>query len=286
MLARIPAHRFCDQNDTYRAGWAELLGISREESFPLHECHVCRFVFAGLLPDDEFLRTLYDRVIDDVRAADEAQAPRWLGHQLTVAARLLEKLADRPGAVQRVLDFGCGRGVLVRALRGPRLACSGYEPSGPARAEAEAEGLRVFATLEEAAADAPFHGVILSDVLEHVAEPRAVLRSVHALVGDGGWVVVGVPDFSPKRLAAALSGACMRELNLFEHLNYFSPDSLARMLDGAGFTPDLEGHASFGLRVSARGARRWGNLARSAARVARFAVRPHATSTMLAAQKR
>jgi SAM-dependent methyltransferase len=289
VLAELAANDVVSGNSTYRSDALSRLGISPEQRSPIVRCAVCGFVFAGWLPDGEFLRILYDDVIDARAAESESQSPAWVAHQLRLASSLLDRIGrDRERA--RILDYGCGYGTIVGALQGPNVACVGFEPAAGPREAVRRRGLTAHATLDEV--DGLFDGIVLSDVLEHVPDPRTTLLECRDRLRDGGWVCVNVPDFGPGRLAQALGDVAAgrpfpRDLNPWEHLNYFSPATLARMVSESGFTVD-PGAAGldFGLRPDAGGTRRAGNTVKSLLRMAKFAFRPEAQTTTVLAQKR
>jgi SAM-dependent methyltransferase len=288
-VARLAAEQFCKVNSTYRADFAAILGVRPDAVYPLVRCRGCGFVYAALLPPPAFLGRVYDEVIDPDRGFFESCSPGWVAHQLTLGGRLLGGLAGRYGedVHLKVLDFGCGYGALVRALGGPRVSCRGFETSPRRLAYLRGQQLPASDSLEETAAEGPYHGVVLSDVLEHVPSPRETLALCRGLLADGGLLLVHVPDFGDRRLAAALAdipaGRQTRELNPWEHLNYFSPASLRRMIEAAGFRVPEPAAVDVGLRPGLRGGRRWGNALKSALRLARHALgAPPEETTVLA----
>ena len=82
--------------------------------------------------------------------------------------------------------------------------------------------------------------VTLTDVLEHIPEPVALLTSIARLVEPGGWIAIKVPcgasQWLKERTLAAVSPS--RRISLADnlvHVNHFSPRALARALARAGF---------------------------------------------------
>lgn len=144
----------------------------------------------------------------------------------------------------RVLDIGCGRGVLLSAF-----ADEGFEAHGVERSEAAASGVdpraavRIAPRIAEAGyPDAHFDGVILWHVLEHLPDPRETLAEVHRILRPGGTLVVAVPNFSS--FQSRWAGPAWFHLDLPRHLYHFSLDALRRLLSREGFQSDAEYHFS------------------------------------------
>ncbi len=103
----------------------------------------------------------------------------------------------------RILDVGCGCGANAAALRkaSPEVDVLGIEPNPRAAELAGRACNSVFqGTLDgwaRAAGDVSFDAVVLSDVLEHIADPIAFLRSIAALprVRNATWIV-SVPNYA------------------------------------------------------------------------------------------
>jgi SAM-dependent methyltransferase len=104
----------------------------------------------------------------------------------------------------RVLDIGCGCGANARALKEQSrdVRVVGVEPSERAVELARRECDQVFhGTFADWARDrpneAPFDAVVLSDVLEHVADPIPFVREIASLppVKTALWIV-SVPNYA------------------------------------------------------------------------------------------
>jgi SAM-dependent methyltransferase len=140
-----------------------------------------------------------------------------------------------PGAT--VLEVGCGTGGSLAALRD----IGGYEVRGvePCRRAAEharrALGLAVeTSTLEQAGYPArSFDLVVMKHVLEHVPSPRTTLAEVARVLKPGGTVVLLVPNVAS--LERYVFGSCWYGYDIFWYLYHFTPATLSRYLDGAGF---------------------------------------------------
>lgn len=288
ILGQVPAARFCAVNSTYREDFSKILGISQDTSFPIAECTDCGFVYAGIVPPQEFLNRVYDEVIDPDAGRFESLSPSWVAHQLRLGALMLGELVDVFGDERfSVLDFGCGYGTLLQALPSPRVECIGFESSQRCLSYLRDRGVPVSGRLEEVRERGPYHGIILSDVLEHVPAPRELLSVCRELLVAEGLVCVNVPAFDRASLDQAVSDRPFpRTLNPWEHLNYFSPGTLRSMLSAQGFVlREPAGPVDVGVRPRLRGLRRLGNSAKSILRLARYAMGRISGPTLVLGQK-
>jgi SAM-dependent methyltransferase len=152
-------------------------------------------------------------------------------------------LAERPAPT--VLDVGCGAGANARELR--RLASDativGIEPNADAAGLARAVADEVFeGTLErwlDAGHDRRFDAVVLSDVIEHVADPLALLRRLNEHPGTrvAAWLV-SVPNYAVwyNRLRTLAGSFSYSWSGLYDrtHLRFFTRRSVRQLLERAG----------------------------------------------------
>jgi 2-polyprenyl-6-hydroxyphenyl methylase/3-demethylubiquinone-9 3-methyltransferase len=115
----------------------------------------------------------------------------------------------------RVLDIGCGAGILCEPLCRLGAAVVGADPAeaniAAARLHAQAGGLAVDyrATTAEALADAgeTFDLVLAMEVVEHVADLAAFMRCCAGMVTPGGLMITATLNRTLKSFALAIVGA-------------------------------------------------------------------------------
>ncbi|MDP8909418.1 MAG: class I SAM-dependent methyltransferase, partial [Chloroflexota bacterium] len=166
----------------------------------LYECRRCGTVQQPSLPGGRALHALYRAMEDGEYLAEEAGRRR-------TAARLLDVIGQHvPGG--RLLDVGCGHGVLLAEARARGYEVLGLElAAGAVRHAREELDLTVLdVALEEFRPQAgePFEVIVLADVLEHVEDPVEAIDTCCELLADGGVLCVVTPD--PSSAVARLGG--------------------------------------------------------------------------------
>lgn len=136
---------------------------------------------------------------------------------------------------ERVLDVGCGKGEGLEFLRAAGKEVWGVDVSPEAVQEARDRGLKVVEGDLEGAKfpDGFFDGVVLSHSLEHIHDPVGLLREVRRILKPGGSCFVEVPNIESPWFF--LTRDRWHPLQVPLHLCHFSPATLGRALERAGF---------------------------------------------------
>ncbi len=158
----------------------------------LVRCRRCGLEFVNPRPSARVLEEFYNQP-GYAAHTETDDACRVTVAQLRVA-RLQPLLAGC-----RVLDIGCGNGLLLEACRAAGCECVGVEPSQHGRRVAAARGFPVFADLAALGETRPFDLVTLYHVLEHVADLDGLLTGVKALLSSGGKICIEVPNLRSAR---------------------------------------------------------------------------------------
>jgi 2-polyprenyl-3-methyl-5-hydroxy-6-metoxy-1,4-benzoquinol methylase len=164
-------------------------------------------------------------------------------------------VAALPRPLGSVLDVGCGAGGVgpgLRAAGAERLTGIEMEP-GPAE---HARGIYddVFTgTVEEAlpSLGGPFDTILCLDVLEHIADPAAVLRELRGVVADRGWLQVSVPNARHFSLVRDLVfrgtfGYTDWGHRDSTHLRWFTRRDLVALLQATGWAVERVSHPALG----------------------------------------
>lgn len=199
------------------------------------QCAICDLYFRNPRPTQAEIARSYDTgcTFDAWQDEEAARATMWK-RRLDVIRRHV--------ANGRLLDVGTGDGRFLATVKQAGYEVVGTEVSEAGARYARQRGFDVHLgqitdlTLPEETFDV----ATIWHVLEHVPDPRAVLRKVHTLLRPGGILAVAVPNeenfFIRQRFGKAKTSP-------FEplkfggeiHLTYFRPSTLRATLRAAAF---------------------------------------------------
>lgn len=180
--------------------------------------------------------------------------------QATKAARkisnslLLQQIELLVGGAGRLLDVGCGDGLLLTQAQSRGWESWGLEVSAAlvAQIHARHDLKHVYHGTLGAAAypSAFFDAVLLVNVIEHLRDPAGTLAEVARVVRPGGIVAVHTPNAGG--LEARWRGPAWHHFEPLEHFYYFDRNTLGQLLEKSG----LEVVCSFALPGASK-AKRW-----------------------------
>ena len=190
-------------------------------------CNNCGLVYTNPRPNAAMLDGLYAAVEDHSYLQEEEARLATFRHEM----QRLAKHAPRG----RLLDIGAHVGTFLRVAREAGYEVSGVEPSAwAARYARETHGLDVRPTTVANAGfpEESFDLVTMWDVVEHFADPQGELLDVARFVKPGGvfaLTTMNVGSLTPRLMRGHWPWYMLM------HQYYFTPDTLSRMLEKAGF---------------------------------------------------
>jgi len=153
--------------------------------------------------------------------------------------------AHLPG--KRVLDVGCGGGILSESMASLGAQVKGIDLSNQALGVADLHSLESGITVEyeEIAAEAlaarepaSYDVVTCMEMLEHVPDPAAIVRACATLVKPGGWVFFSTLNRNVKAYLFAVIGAeyiaQMLPKGTHDYARFIRPSELAGFARAAG----------------------------------------------------
>lgn len=162
----------------------------------------------------------------------------------------LDRSARKPLSSLRLLDIGCGGGLVSEPMARLGASVTGIDASEAniktALTHAETSGLDIdyrAGTIEALAetGEPPFDIVLNLEVVEHVANPADFLKTSASLVAPGGLIILATLNRTAKSFAFGIVGAeyVLGWLPRGTHdwNKFLKPEELAAPLREAGLTP-------------------------------------------------
>jgi SAM-dependent methyltransferase len=213
-------HRYCPacgQRGSYSRG--------RKNNFQLLSCQTCATLFTAMNPDIN-----QQQDYDVYYTAENLTVPTFIDSILDGIVATFEPYRKN----NQLLDVGCGASTFLEASARAGWKAMGVEVSRTAAEHVSSRGFEVFCgELEKAAyPDEHFDVVILSEVLEHVPDPRALLEASKSVLRPGGLLWGTTPH--GRGISARLRGLGWSTVCPPEHLQLFSVSGIRKLFTGGG----------------------------------------------------
>lgn len=225
------------------AKWTDVYKIDRWE---IKECLVCGLARIDPLPAAQSRPELYskDKVISrntkpQTRSQKFSRAMKRMFSKITKRnknAIFYHKFSRYLPAGSRILDIGCGDGSFLQSAKG-RFTCTGIEISEYLADLARQQGDIKVITGDFLNADLgneKFDGITLISLLEHLNDPEAALRKCFSLANDGGVLLIKTVNYGC--LNRLIKRGQWTGFRPPDHVFYFNPSNLKRLLKKIGFT--------------------------------------------------
>lgn len=177
----------------------------------------------------------------------DANGPQRPLHELN-PVRLAYVLGFQPLSGRRVLDVGCGGGLLTEAMAAEGGQVTGIDLSEQlidiARLHLLESGLQAdyrVISAEAMAAEQPagFDAVTCMEMLEHVPDPQAILQACFDVLKPGGRLFLSTINRTPAAFALAVVGAeylaRLLPKGTHDYRSFIKPSELATALRQSGF---------------------------------------------------
>jgi 2-polyprenyl-3-methyl-5-hydroxy-6-metoxy-1,4-benzoquinol methylase len=209
----------------------------------VQRCNKCDFVFTNpRMPADKlalyYTRNYHLEGLPVPKSAEEflgnAYREIWLAKQRDLDLILSVKTTGR------ILDVGCASGTLLWLAKQ-----RGFDVRGVEVSQGAAEFVRNVLGMDVVCgqfADGHFRNgefdvVTMIHVLEHVPNPRQVIRDIFRVLKEDGVLLVVVPNFAGWSSERAKHR--WKWLQPENHYSHFTPRTIARLVESEGFVPKI-----------------------------------------------
>jgi len=217
-----------------------------KKSIEYAECPSCRTVFVTPRPSQDLLHEFYaqskvyafwNRYI--FPTSEEVRRTRIFAPRVR---RLVEICRERGVPTDTLLEVGSGFGTFCEEAQsvGVFKTVIGIEPTPDLAETCRKRGLTIHETpVEKVGIPAESVDVIASfETIEHLFDPKGFIQACARLLKPGGLIVLSCPNFFGFDVLTL--GTLANTID-HEHINYFNPASLRRLLEDCGFeVPSVE----------------------------------------------
>jgi len=185
-------------------------------------------------------QTLYTQSVEDLNVAENYDdyyhqgnltVPDFVNVRLNEIAKSFESYRQN----NRLLDVGCGAGLLLEASLKNKWQAEGLEVSSSSVDSLRKRGIKVFhGILSEAQFPADHFDVVTAvEMLEHIPNPAEVIVEIHRILRPGGLFWATTPH--GRGASARLLGQKWSCVTPPEHLHLFSVKGLQKIIKEADF---------------------------------------------------
>ncbi|HJM82059.1 MAG TPA: class I SAM-dependent methyltransferase [Nitrospinota bacterium] len=238
---------FTLNNSSYDLSEIPALGLDPEHEYTIVECHSCHLIYSltHLYPEGE--EQVYNKIINAKVSREKIMTwgrrtgdlKRW-SELLAVAGKKGKEKID-----VKLLDYGCGWGTLLQVASGPGVTAVGFDVTSWKVAFAREQGVTVCTQESELSKYAPFDLLVSTSVLEHLHFPADAVHSMSSFLKSGGYAyITGIigdvarrSDWEVIKALLARNEEIPKEINPWEHLNYFTNETFLDLMRSNGFKP-------------------------------------------------
>lgn len=212
-------------------------GKITEDVHEVVECNGCGFRHLK-----EFVQMNYETDSYRENYNDSAEVEDYMSTHTPEQELRLKRIGLNRFREKKVLDFGCGGGAFLDAVKDVAHATIGIEPMTSFHSSLLERGHQVVASAADPDLTDGMADVVVSfGVIEHVEDPLAHLFDIHRFLTPGGVAFLETDNLKEILMCLALP-EFERFFYRTAHAWYFSSGTLETLCHKAGFATVLPGH--------------------------------------------
>ncbi len=201
------------------------------QTFNYVRCKACGLIYIRCRPDEAEISQYYpEHSYYTYQSTGQGVTPR------PYHERLATSINQLAGGFGRLLDVGCGDGSFLAAMTLLGWEGIGTETHIPTVERLNSQGFNVMAgKLEELNfPDGHFNLMSMLEVIEHLHNPLEAVQEAHRLLAPNGMLYITTPNIRSVEFQLYKQRWVALEPPI--HLQLFSPETLTRLLEAAGFS--------------------------------------------------
>ncbi len=210
--------------------------LYKVKGFDIVQCKKCDFVFVNPRIKNGDLYKLYT----DNYFTSQNEGYGYKDYELTSHLRIktfqkwIDKISPYLGTTKgSVLDIGSASGYFLELMKEKGWDVEAIELDKQMIATLKAKHIKVFEhPFEEFSSGKKYQLITMFDVLEHIPDLKTAFEKFQELLDEDGVVALITPDFSSTQ--RKLFGKRWFQYKPQEHIQYFSPATLAKAIEPYG----------------------------------------------------
>jgi len=194
-------------------------------------CNKCRFIYVNPVLKENILRDFYKKEDSWFKVLQNPVQAEMDNLKFRYGLDIIEEYIRG----KSLLDIGCGNCAFIEIARGRGWKCTGVEFNSKSLKLAKNKGLTL---VNQDIESAYFRGrkydlITLWEVLEHIINPEKMLKKIHDLLNNNGYLFILVPNRDSlinrmlREKSNSFTGHC--------HINFFNAGILTTLLKKGGF---------------------------------------------------
>ena len=212
--------------------------LYKVKGFDIVQCKKCEFVYVNPRIKNSDLYKIYS----ENYFSNQSEGYGYRDYELTSHLRIktFEKWIEgiEPYLTKSkgpILDIGCAAGHFLELMRDKGWEVEAIELDTKMVEKIKAKNIKVSERpFEEFTSTKKYKLITMFDVLEHIPDLKTTFKKLHELLDDDGIVALITPDFSSTQ--RKLFGKKWFQYKPHEHIQYFSPATLAKAIEPYGLT--------------------------------------------------
>ncbi len=224
-------------NPTYDESILKEFKTDRSNKTILAKCSECSLIYSRYKLDPDQYNLLYEKLIDPCLSLQKSFVDNY--HE--VFNSYFKKIRVLIKNNTKILDYGCGWGeFLNNCVKNGVTNIFGFEYSESRRKILKQNGIPICLDMDDLKKNAPYDFIMCNQFLEHDLDFNKTLELFKDILSDDGHIWISVPNTETifdyhKNGEFYLKPTPNREVNPWEHVNYFTPEILSKILTSRGF---------------------------------------------------
>jgi len=199
-----------------------------KKDFKFRKCLSCNLIFCSNIPRENELQEYYLK--DDFCSKERAKFIVNLENRYFLGK--FRKYLGKKKEQKKILDFGCGRGVLMELLKAQGHHVEGVDFSKDNINADRKKGLDVTRAMKKDAKN-KYDVVIMKYVLEHLTRPLKTMKTIRNSMKNKGIIIIDIPNIDGKDFKKL--GKEWLIIDPPYHLLFFNKNSIRVFLEKEGF---------------------------------------------------